>query len=56
MSQTKEGLLASIQNNSVRRDDQESKMYPWFKEPLDKHGEGGCLPGNGIRSDVRANI
>lgn len=30
--------------------------YPIEVEPLDKPGDGGCLPGNGICNVFKANI
>ena len=30
--------------------------YPGEAEPLDKMGEGGCLPGNGMSKVFKANI
>jgi hypothetical protein len=30
--------------------------YRGVSKPFDKNNEGGCLPGNGIWSDLRANI
>lgn len=33
-----------------------SYKYPGVDDPFDKQGDGGCLPGNGIWRDLRANI